>query len=273
MLIIDDIEPALALLPPAMRAAVDPSVQRLRTRIHDHASAQSHTLLSHAHFTDWILNAVDPEAVILSLDRLIGPSRDGRIHPISAHRFWSGGRLETRVDITGISAPSGAQLVLIDDAVYTGSTLRDVINALAAESLSVSCVYVGAAKQAALASVGCGRLKPFTLVEDGDILHMRDYCPLLPFSGRSVTGRGQAYRSAALFDRNGVTQHLDHDETLRQLLIKDCGAILSAIDDWCGQAVTPDMLREICPSIAIPLPGRAPDSDPQRVFDMLRDQS
>lgn len=272
MLIIDDIAPALALLPQSLRTAMAPMVQRMRARVRAYAHDRSYKLIRHDEFTDWFLAAIAPGAVILSLDPLVDCHRDPRIHRVSAHRFWSDDQLVIRTRIEGLPGSANGAVMLVDDAAYTGSTLNRVLEALAHAGFTVSRTYVGAAKPAAVRNCSLTRIVPFAHLEKGDILHLRDYCPLLPFSGRSLLERGEKYRVAALLERNGAAQHLHNEPVLRQHLLEDCGAILRRIDEWSGELVTPARLRQICPAISIPLPDRSAEADPQKVFDLMRER-
>jgi len=265
LIIIDDIGAVCRLLPPKLRDAISPDVEKLRQEITGFARRKRYQILLHDDFSDWALTKIDTNDTIVSLDPLIGPAVDERIQRIGVHRYWSKTALEVRctsdVDLHTLSGS-----ILIDDAVYTGSTLKAIFDA----GLAPKGVLTGTAKPSALDTLGSIAISAHTQCLSGDILHLRDFCPLLPFSGRSLLGRGPGYRVSPLLNNGGAGLHLQGETELRLVLLRQSGRILGAIDRLFGRLIEPGDLNKICPEIAQPLPNQDTEMDSQSVFDSLR---
>jgi len=206
-LIIDDIGPSLQAMTNLGRQLLDSSVGRLRNAVHGFATRRRWAVVKHSSFSAWARQvAVETGLQWLMLDPLIPATADGVWWPLRVSRVHDAGKtfltgsivsgLGGRIDL----ASSTGLMGIVDDASSSGSTLRAVFQAAMASGLSIKHVLVCASTRLAReALTQTDRELRWSDHVPGDwrILHLRDGCPFLPFSGRA-TGALVHLKSASL---------------------------------------------------------------------------
>lgn len=259
MLMIDDAEAALSHVERQYAQLMAPAIAELRQLMSEHFETIGGQVALYDDYAKWVAARSLDASVLLSLDRLMQPPRGpAGLLALDVHRYWDGAGLSIQARISGELSACGAQkIILIDDAVYTGSTLEAAYRALSQLGLDVAAILIGFAKPGVLQSwQGRGALA-FQNVEHGDILHLRDYFPLLPFSGRSTIHHGGRYRVAPLLARNGADLHLEDHPELRGRLVELCRDCMRDLAREMGKgALEVADLALISPHIALPLLSR-----------------
>lgn len=214
-LLMDDLDEAAAHFSPLGRMLFRELLPDLRRSLHRHIGDYGWQMLRYAPFVAWSA-ALVKDSVTLVADKLYPISQlAGSVVCVDAHRWWVPQTLERRVQIQA-KAPGlwhAGPTVVIDDAAWSGDTLRNLCRYVQAEGGVVTDIFVAAASPGAaekLRTTGT-RISAFARVPaDFDILHARDFFPWLPFSGRRVQSKSAEFaagvdlRLAPLFYNAGA---------------------------------------------------------------------
>jgi hypothetical protein len=198
--LIDDADSALAYLSPIGRRLLAPIVAGLREAVLAESLLEGWSVVSHRDFVDWVLAlAQDGEAwaiadKVFPVDAITPPR-----FAVDLHRSWveAGAevlqpRLAVELQDPLHTLAPGAPVSLLDDSAYTGQTLRSLLWALAERDARVQRVVLCLSRAAAVEECrarGIPVVCQYQVAPGHDILHFRDFFPLLPFSGRRVYAR------------------------------------------------------------------------------------
>jgi hypothetical protein len=195
-LIIDDVTAAVSALAEPARSIVVSSADSVREAVLDFAVRRGWYVVHHKTFATWALQSLrSAGAPSLALDPLFPvPSPSDRIHKLRISRDYDQNETAVcrRYRVTGAGLASTLQgisgdIVIVDDAASSGSTILHVCGCVAACGLEVSEVFVCASSRSARDRVR--QVLPAArwhalVTGDWKVIHLRDGCPYLPFSGR-----------------------------------------------------------------------------------------
>jgi hypothetical protein len=195
-LIIDDVEPALALLSDWGRATLTAHVHRIRDAVFDFASRRNWTIAGHGKFNAWACDQARLDGLTwLVLDPLFSVDRsDACMRRMRLSRqFDENKSIVQRTPLRGtqgVAADLGSlsgSVAILDDAVASGRTIRHAAELAGQAGLLVQRVLVCAsARSGREAIAGRLRIPEWSEYAPGDwmTMHLRDGCPFLPFAGK-----------------------------------------------------------------------------------------
>lgn len=222
-LLIDDLDEAAGRLSPLGQLLLSDSVLQLRGTLYRHAESNGWRVMSYATFVHWSVPLADAAFIVVA-DKLYPASRlCGPVVRWDAHRYWAGEASERELSVQSapVDVPPHSRITIIDDATWSGTTMRDVCRQAERRGGTVTHIIVGVASDRAaemLAAAG-PRVSVLTRVPvDWDIQHARDFCPWLPCSGRRIRSNASApaagieIRLAPLFYNAGSWLQLTPDD-------------------------------------------------------------
>lgn len=262
--LIDDLDEAAARLSPFARTLLEEDLASLRRLLLEHATGNEWRVLSYASFVDWSVSLADGSLVIIA-DKLYPTSRlRSRTMCMEVHRYWMTDSVERQVFVEPeprCAIPKDEPVVIIDDAAWSGSTLREVCTLANSAGGKVRQVIVGAATPHAeetLRKTGV-TFSRLTAVPDGwDILHARDFCPWLPYSGRKLGSTSPAnhtgftIRLAPLFHNDGAWLQLGEHPCYGRLTDLALHGI-DRLESYLGRAATIQDLHLFGPNVSLPI--------------------
>ena len=279
-LIIDDVVPALESMTELGRMMLTAPLERLRQRVLEYAVARNWSVVKHAAFAEWARELTRNAGLEwLSLDPLLCEDDDRRqLRPLRLSRKFDGGATvlfgpmmsgldNFEIIARAVTGPVG----VVDDAMASGRTVRTAVRLLAAAGVAVTDVMVCAssrsARDAFRQSHPALRWKEF-LVGDWSVLHLRDGCPLLPYTGRPTVDR-----LVLDADRMGLELRVPTTHILGhpwQVLCMNSGvreaathALVEGIAEFCrrlGRVATVADLRLLGDHVSVPRTSSAPVS-------------
>lgn len=204
-MLLDDSAAALACLSPVGQAIIGPASLIVRESLLMFASVQGWLTVNYEDYRMWASAQLDAEYVWLALDPffLKGHRCDVTAMDLRLSRSASGGELH----IDAILPESVREVVrnrevgLLDDAVWSGQTVRRAADLVRSAGGSIEdvvvCVSAIAARRSIAADVPGVAWAQFV---EGDhaAIHMRDACPFMPFGGRTVKGEATASADPSL---------------------------------------------------------------------------
>jgi hypothetical protein len=189
---IDDGGSALALMSQLGQKVMQPVVALVREAVMLYAARAGWKIVSHSTFVHWAARQIDKDYLWLVLDPLIDP--EGL--PANALRLrltrrpdadW---RFDDEVPPDVKSSFSGKQIGILDDAAASGDTLTFLADSIAHEGGELSdvilCVATDRARSA-VSRVAPGAAWVQMYKTPATPIHIRDACPLLPYSGRRLS--------------------------------------------------------------------------------------
>jgi len=196
-LIIDDVQSALAHMTSLGRDVATAPAIAIRAAVLNFAVRRKWYLLEHQAYVDWCSEKIRHEnRTWLVLDPLFPKidnfsrllhfrvTRNIDANPTSiVRRTYAAGAEPLELNTANVHGSLG----IIDDAAATGSTLRDVGRRVTQAGGEITHILLGASSREARNRV-CGTIPPPQWAEymrgDWSMIHLRDGCPHLPFSGR-----------------------------------------------------------------------------------------
>jgi hypothetical protein len=263
-LLIDDLDEAAARLSSFARTLLSEDLSRLRQILLEHATWNEWRVLSYASFVDWSASLADGSLAIIA-DKLYPTNRlRSRTMCMEVHRYWMTDSAERQVFVEPESRcviPNGEPVVIIDDAAWSGSTLHEICTLANSAGGKVRQVIVGAATPHAeemLSKTGA-TFSRFTAVPEGwDILHARDFCPWLPYSGRKLGSTslakdtGFTIRLAPLFHNDGAWLQLGKHPSQGRLTDLALHGI-DRLESYLGRVATIQDLHLFGPNVSLPI--------------------
>jgi hypothetical protein len=225
VLIIDDVGVALEQLTDYGRSVVGAASDVIRSTVLELARRRQWTVVPYGSYAKWARQVAENDPHFwLVLDPLFP-----RTFSASAHFLHP-----TRVDGRGFDldgAPiieAGSDIGLLDDAAASGSTLGHVVGIVHRSGARVARIAVCASSRVARDFVArLGIQAGWTDFMPGDwrILHLRDGCPYLPYSGRLISrlshpdsGTAIELRAPSSSVVGSVWQVLNLDDSVRNAI-------------------------------------------------------
>jgi hypothetical protein len=190
-ILIDDTQSALAHLTPFGREIVTPIAGQVQRTMVLAAGLRGWRIIEHGRFVEWAEDQVDQDYLWLVLDPLLHPERLGvEAIPLHLSRKLSNGILTINSSLADDLARRvrGREVGLIDDAAWSGQTLLYASELVAAAGGIVSDVVVAAAGAEARARLHASVSWVQYYRGSCTVMHLRDACPLFPYSGRRLAG-------------------------------------------------------------------------------------
>lgn len=192
-LVIDDSQAAAARLSPLGREVLQQSTSGIRDAVISFASRRSWSIARYASFAGWASDQLRlHEGPCVVLDPLFETQVDtDRIHRVRLSRQFSDTAALRLVMADGTlpEVLGSRNLLIADDAAASGTTLRRMLGLVAEAGGSVGTILLCASSDGARRAIPA--MSPTTrwqayLPGDWRVVHLRDGCPFLPFSGRPV---------------------------------------------------------------------------------------
>lgn len=189
-LIVDDIAAALARLSAQGRTIVGPAVELVRDAVIAQARRSGWTIVKHEGFVEWARRILDYDSARwVVLDALFPiHATDHHIYRMRLSRWVDSAShiVERRLQASSLPAEPGS-VGLLDDAAQSGRTIVQTARMLSERKQVTRRAVV-------LASSSLGRARAAASLPgirwdeyvpgNWHIIHLRDACPYLPFSGR-----------------------------------------------------------------------------------------
>lgn len=201
ILVIDDVAPALASMSECGRTIMAAPAERLRQHVLAYAARRGWSVVRHGAFAEWARDLAGRAShPWLSLDPLFGSAYDtDDIHQARLSRQYDGGAAILRGPLMAgldglqdVAAELTGPVGVIDDAVASGRTLQAVLHLLGRAGAEVAHVIVCGSPRSARdlfqRKHPAVRWSEF-IAGDWVVLHLRDGCPLLPYTGRATGER------------------------------------------------------------------------------------
>lgn len=200
-LIIDDIQSALSRMTELGREVVGPSAAAIRDAVANYALRRSWVVLGHRGYVDWASAIIkDDGRAWLVLDPLFPIDALGsRVQRVRLTRVFDDNEAVVRRKyVRGAhselfdAARVTEEVGLVDDAAGSGRTIRYMQGAVSQVGARITHIAVAASSRGAQESVRTAVGSPQWsqyLRGDWRVIHLRDGCPYLPYSGRPT---GQA---------------------------------------------------------------------------------
>ena len=190
--VIDDLDASLSRLSVVGRRLMTPIVMKLRDVLLNHAMSRHWYVASYKAFIDSVYRTPKDNQLWVVLDKLfpIEAIREKAV-VVDLHRSWSSslkGRLDSKLtyqfdDPLNVIKP-GTIITLLDDAAYTGSTIRTVLQQIRKHGGEVRQIIIFVTRPAVIyecRKIGVSVSWQFSISSPHDILHMRDFFPWSPF--------------------------------------------------------------------------------------------
>jgi hypothetical protein len=222
---IDDISSALAAMTQMGREALRQPARMVREAVMLYAARSGWKIISHEAFCDWARSQVDPDYLWLVLDPLL-PVESLSVpcvrvratrRPIS--NDWP---IADEIPTAVKESMRGREIGILDDAAASGDTLRFLAGIITQQGGSLSDVVLCVSTAQACSAVreiapGCSWAQMHSA--PATPLHMRDGCPLLPYSGRrlgadrslAVAGAELLMSVPPMYFRGGLWHELAQD--------------------------------------------------------------
>jgi hypothetical protein len=234
-LIIDDVQAAASEMTGLGREVTSASVDAIRTSVLSYASKRNWFVLRYQTYVDWARDWIkrDPCRWVV-LDPLfpVGALGD-RAQTLRQTRLFDGdATIVTRRYARDNSfakfyiADAPAEIGIIDDASASGRTIKDVTHFVEQRGGLLTRVLVAASSRSARESFRVAhRAARWSDCVPGDwnVIHLRDGCPMLPYSGRAtdkpamfgVDGARIEIRVSSVFVPGNLWQVLYMDAAVR----------------------------------------------------------
>jgi hypothetical protein len=269
IIVIGDIASSYRFLNPLGRALLGPAVAKLADRLAELSRECGWDHVDHAAFAIWVAQQVEPGEQVVLLDKLLTQLDDvdhrlGSAHLLEAHRrhLVKGGLALAlgKIPVDLLDGSGRQEITVVDDAAYTAGTLTAAVAALERVGLRVRRVLLGASTARAdlrIRACGVEELEIFHRRRAiGDIIHARDVCPWLPFSGREpAPTSGQppsGARIAPLLHQDGgwlADPRLARDWSILDIVT----AGMVTVGRHLGRDPLPEDLRLLGPHVAVPV--------------------
>jgi hypothetical protein len=206
----------------------------------------------------------------LVLDKLMPPECDGSLRlRLDIGRSWkddivTGSNLAYEIgDARQLFFPK-EPISIVDDAAYSGGTLELACERVRNHGGTIGRLIVCAAREKAmkhLKGLDYEMLCQHVVPDGLDILHLRDFFPWLPLSGRKIYGCGPLvcdkvaleYRLAPVAFRDGEWLHLRHDPEIRLLTLTAARSFVLRLDKHLGRPARVRDLPLLGEDVGIPL--------------------
>jgi len=250
-LLIDDIGPALGCLTEFGQRILCPVAQSMQHTLRLFAAAHSWQTASHSVFARWVEQSFSPDLVWLVLDPLI------QVHPdsqnvkalrLSRHATQRGWEIDAALPPELAELVCNTDVGLVDDVAMSGMTVRYVSDLVGRAGGRVRRVIVCASGAGTRGQLRDNGSVEWTQFSDGswDAVHMRDTCPLLPFSGRLVRQMRPIATDEGPVDiaipvtafRGGVWGQLVVDSNLRHSIASAARLAVGRFSAALGRAAT-----------------------------------
>ena len=226
MILIDDFYHSSSHLSEIGRQIFYPEVTFLYEEILRFSTKSNWEKIKYFDFTEWVLQGNNESSLWLIADNLFPVSGlSGQIIKLNSHRHLNfqdsskvaGSNLTTIISRTQILPETTFPIVILDDAIYTGNTMRSIIteHQLSSRCLKIitCCTKPKANRQRSF--YGDCTVKFMHLAkEKEDILHLHDFIPFFPFSGRRILLKGEnviPLRLCASLYEKGKWLHINRD--------------------------------------------------------------
>jgi len=262
--LIDDLDEAAARLSPFARRLLDEGLASLSKLLREHAIGNEWRILPYASFVDWSASLAGESLAVIA-DKLYPTDRlRGTALCVEVHRYWIADDAERQVLVEPESQcviSAGEPVVVIDDAAWSGSTLHEVCTLANSAGGRVRQVIVGAATlhaQEMFSKTKLAFLQQVTVPEGWDILHARDFCPWLPYSGRKLrsapgmTNTGFAVRLAPVFYDDGSWLQVGN-QPIHSFLTDLAFQGIDRLESYLGRTATVEDLRLLGPNVSLPI--------------------
>ena len=201
VLIIDDVDAALAQMTAHGQEVVGDCCRRVRDAVREYAARRGWTVVSHNAYMQWVSETLHHDTKEwLILDPLIRTDVLGhRAHSFRLTRRSVGPPGTAHIADALMRICTQGPVGIVDDAAASGITLRtmcDLVRKSGGEVAQILlCASTRSARDSLSVATRTARLQEFAGRQDWRILHLRDGCAYLPFSGR-----GGAHPSVTLAD-------------------------------------------------------------------------
>jgi hypothetical protein len=272
-ILIDDIEHTLAHCSPLGRSLIEPIIAPVLKELLEEVSNRNWHVVSYSTFVDWVHQFSFNGQSWLVLDKIFPlASLPGRVISIDLHRAWLASRrdmLSAQVtpkirDQLG-NVEQGAQIAVLDDAVYSGSTMRTLFQEVTQMGGVVRRVVLCVSRSAFIddyQTLGVSVDWLHRVAFGQDILHARDFFPWLPHSGRRIHERSALvcsnghlldFRLAPGKFQQGDWLHLNGDIKIKRLLDGANRTFVAAMESHLGRLGRVADLSLLGNSVSIPL--------------------
>jgi hypothetical protein len=271
--VIDDAAAALAHLSEVGRQLVAPTTATVCAAIRAAAADRRWPVVPYETFVAWVRRLPPRDDIWLVADKVFPVEALGvAAAVVDLHRAWSApgldalhSRLSVEIGLPTEQLEPGTTVTLLDDCAYTGRTIRAAIGALHGRGVRVSRVVLGASPAAVTGhdrALGVEIVAQHVVPRGCDILHMRDFLPWLPFSGRRVHGRpGLVCRDGSVLDHRlapalfegGAWLHIGDDLALRRTIEAGAGEVVAALGAYLGRPARIVDLGLLGRSVGIPI--------------------
>jgi len=273
--LLDDTKHAMAHLSPLGRRLMTPIIGGLREELLAFANREKWTIIPYCRFVNWIHQFLPDGQLWFVVDKLFPlKAVPSQAVTLDVHRAYSARgadpldasltlEIEGPLEIIGHGTP----ITVLDDAAYTGSTVCSLLHMITQRGGVVKRVALCVARPKAVwecqrlgASVDCQHMAG----SGQDILHLRDFFPWLPFSGRRIKRRRSApvhsNGSPALDSRlaptkfaHGAWLHLTGSREVLRLIDNAARLFVVAMDEHLGRSSRVADLALLGDGVALPL--------------------
>lgn len=267
MVLLDDFERSLHLLSDFGREACLPHGRLLYGQILKKASRDPWKVLSYDAFVSWLVRHQKTEQLCVVADKLFPTDQlTGPFLEMEAHRAFvpdaeAPGGLVNRIRPAADAALKKADHIwLLDDAIYTGSTIDSMIRQfeLHDKKITLTCLCSKQEARAKFLAQGIA-VEALHIAEKGkDILHLHDFFPFFPFSGRRVSARSgahniQHFRLCNALYKEGSWLHIEKDKEIKNAVWQFLKTTVLKMDQLLGRATLVKDIALLGPGVELQL--------------------
>ena len=192
--VIDDVGAALSTMTPLGRTLVADTCQRIRDAVRAFAVSRNWSVVAYDSYVNWaseiMMRKAGPWLILDPLFMARADMQPRLWQTLRITRTDRGPREESPEPLDRLAQTTGSDPIgVLDDAAGSGSTLRYVVRRVQEAGTSVGHVLLCASTRAARDTVrqsldGTMIWDEFLPRSDWRIIHLRDACPYLPYTGR-----------------------------------------------------------------------------------------
>jgi len=223
MVLIDDYKQGLEFLTPFGKEFLSEERNDLYQHIITIAKRRGWKIISYGNYLKWVADQNINDSTWIILDKLFPSTKFNEVSvTLEIHRNLddlsknkNGLELIHKSNLKNKSLKD--KVVIIDDGIYTGNTIQEVINLLP-DTINKIKIIAAAGKKETIErfnkneNVDCSCF--FNVDSNIDILHFRDFLPFFPFSGRRILHSN--VRLCAPLYLNGRWLHLQQEHQLKK---------------------------------------------------------
>jgi hypothetical protein len=265
-IVIDDVRSALNATTPFGQEVLRRSSAMVRDAVLLYAARTSWVCVSHTAFCEWAIQQMDPDYLWLVVDPLL-PMTNLPAEAIRVRATRRPGAKDWVIDDEiqeSIKARlGGREIGILDDAAASGDTLRFFANTVARANGQLTDVLVCASTSAARAVLrelvpGCSWAQ--LCAAPATPIHIRDACPLLPYSGRrladrkvSVAGADLSMAAPPMYFRGSLWHQLSRDRAAWTMIREAWRVAAHDVSQSLNRPATVSDIPLIGLDVAIPL--------------------